>query len=217
MSAAAARPVVFIVDDDDAVRDSLTLLLGLRGYATRSFAGGEEFLAAIHPHSRGCVLLDLRMPGVDGLSVQAELPARGISLPVVILTAHGDVANARAALKAGAFDFLEKPIDDALLNTTIEAALARDAETRVEADRQVAPRNQVARLTPREYQVLQLVVNGRHNREIAVELGISPRTVEVYKARVMDKLQVDRLPELIRLALELNLTSNNELRESPKG
>jgi RNA polymerase sigma factor (sigma-70 family) len=211
-----ATGTVFIVDDDAAVRDSLSLLLGLRGYKTRSFARGEDFLATMDPAARGCVLLDLRMPDVDGIAVQAVLAARGITLPVIILTAHGDVASARAALKGGAFDFLEKPIDDTLLLRTIDAALGRDASARIESERSDALRRQVARLTPRERQVLAAVIDGRHNREIAAELGISPRTVEVYKARLMDKLQIDRLPELIRLALEFQLMEDPAIRDSRK-
>ena len=200
-------PVVFIVDDDDAVRDSLGLLLGLRGYATRGFARSKDFLSVVDRSARGCILLDLRIPDMDGLEVQAELAAREIKVPIIILTAHGDVATTRAALKAGAFDFLEKPIDDSLLRATIEAALTRDLETRNRADQQTVLQAKLARLTPREREVLDLVVHGRHNREIAAELSISPRTVEVYKARVMDKLQVDRLPDLIRIALDLDPSS----------
>jgi RNA polymerase sigma factor (sigma-70 family) len=208
---------VFIVDDDAAVRDSLSLLLGMRGYKTRSFVRGEHFLAAIDPAACGCVLLDLRMPSVDGIEVQAALAARGIALPIIILTAHGDVASARTTLKGGAFDFLEKPIDDTLLMATIDAALGRDASARIEGERSDALRRRVARLTPRERQVLGAVIDGRHNREIAADLGISPRTVEVYKARLMDKLQIDRLPELIRLALELRLSDEPLIRDARKG
>ena len=208
---------VFIVDDDVAVRDSLSLLLGLRGFKTRSFGRGEDFLAAIDPAACGCVLLDLRMPSVDGIEVQAALAARGIALPIIILTAHGDVASARTTLKGGAFDFLEKPIDDTLLMATIDAALGRDASARIEGERSDALRRRVARLTPRERQVLGAVIDGRHNREIAADLGISPRTVEVYKARLMDKLQIDRLPELIRLALELRLSDEPLIRDARKG
>jgi RNA polymerase sigma factor (sigma-70 family) len=211
-----AAGTVFIVDDDAAVRDSLSLLLGLRGYKTRSFARGEDFLATMDPAARGCVLLDLRMPDVDGIAVQAALAALGITLPVIILTAHGDVASARAALKGGAFDFLEKPIDDTLLLRTSDAALGRDASARIESERSDALRRRVARLTPRERQVLAAVIDGRHNREIAANLGISPRTVEVYKARLMDKLQIDRLPELIRLALEFQLMEDPGIRDSRK-
>lgn len=207
MSIATPGPVVFIVDDNDAVRDSLGLLLGLRGYSARGYANGKALLSSVDRSARGCILLDLRMPDMDGLEVQAELAARGIKVPIIIMTAHGDVASARAALKAGAFDFLEKPIDDSLLSATIEAALTRDLETSNRADQQTVLQAKLARLTPREREVLHLVVHGRHNREIAAELSISPRTVEVYKARVMDKLQVDRLPDLIRIALDLDLSS----------
>jgi RNA polymerase sigma factor (sigma-70 family) len=201
---------VFIVDDDDAVRDSLGLLLGLRGYSTRGFASGKDLLSSVDRSARGCILLDLRMPDMDGLEVQAELAAREIKVPIIIMTAHGDVAAARATLKAGAFDFLEKPIDDALLRTTIDAALTHDLEAHNRADQQTVLQARLARLTPREREVLELVVHGRHNREIAAELSISPRTVEVYKARVMDKLQVDRLPDLIRIALGLDLSSGRD-------
>lgn len=207
MSSATPGPVVFIVDDDDAVRDSLGLLLGLRGYETRGFARSKDFLSVVDRNARGCILLDLRIPDMDGLEVQAELAAREIKVPIIILTAHGDVATARAALKAGAFDFLEKPIDDDLLRATIGAALTRDLEARNRAEQQTELQARLDRLTPREREVLELVVHGRHNREIAAELSISPRTVEVYKARVMDKLQVDRLPDLIRIALGLDLST----------
>jgi FixJ family two-component response regulator len=209
MSNAPSGPVIFIVDDDDAVRDSLALLLGLRGYATRSFARGEDFLAAIDGSAGGCILLDLRLPGIDGLAVQTELAAREIRLPIIMLTAHGDAATARAALKSGAFDFLEKPIDDAALRSIIEAALVRDHDVRDRAGRWAAWQSKLARLTPREHEVLDFIVQGRHNREIAAALGISPRTIEVYKARIMDKPQVDRLPDLIRIVLDLEASSRN--------
>ena len=214
VSATAQGLAVFVVDDDFAVRDSLALLLGLRGFATRCYANGEAFLAAVDTRARGCVLLDYRMPDIDGLAVQSALAARGVALPIVFLTAHGDVATARAALKAGAFDFVEKPIDDAVLIATIEAAFARDTQGRAREERRSAFEARLARLTARERDVLELVVLGRHNREIAAQLGISPRTVEVHKARIMDKLQVDRLPELIRLALEFDLMAQSPPRSS---
>jgi len=195
------RPEVTIVDDDAGVRDSLSLLLGLHGYAVRAYASGEALLEAVRDDWRGCLLIDLRMPGMDGLALQAALAQRGIALPVIILTAHGDAANARAALKAGAFDFLEKPVDDTLLIEMIEAATRVEAETHAATTERAQVERRMQRLTPRERQVFDLVVAGRHNREIAAALTISPRTVEVYKARMMDKLQVDRLPDLIRLSL----------------
>ncbi len=205
MTTTAMIPTVHIVDDDSAVRESLALLLGLRGYATRRYASAEEFLEGVKPGTPGCVLLDLRMPGMSGLEAQAELAARSIRMPIIILTAHGDVASARQALKNGAFDFLEKPVDDKALSATIDAALSADAEIQQRAGRTAAVKAQLERLTPRERQVLEAVVAGRHNREIAVDLDISVRTVEVYKARIMDKLQVDRLPDLIRIALDFEL------------
>lgn len=198
----STRGSVTIVDDDAAVRDSLGLLLSLHGFAVRAFASGDAFLAVADAGWLGCVLLDLRMPGASGADVQRELAARGIAVPLIVLTAHGDATAARNALKAGAFDFLEKPVDERLLLATLDAAAIDAAARREISIRQAASRARIDRLTPRERDVLALVVAGRHNREIAAALGISPRTVEVYKARLMDKLAVDRLPELIRLALD---------------
>ena len=200
-----STPTVFIVDDDDAVRDSLALLLGLQGYRTQAYGAAEDFLDQIDEGIRGCMLLDLRLPGMNGLELQAALATRKIALPILILTAHGDIATARHALKAGAFDFIEKPIDPERLIPAIEAAFAADATVREDVARRVGFERKLERLTTRERQVLEFVVSGRHNREIAADLGISPRTVEVYKARMMQKLQVERLPDLIRIALDLDL------------
>ena len=206
MTESMPPPAVYIVDDDTGVRDSVGILLRLHGYAPVSFAAGEDFLAAIDKdelRTGGVILLDLRLPGISGAQVQTELAARGIRWPIVMLTAHGDVTSARNALKAGASDFIEKPIQESVLL----AALAHGASQQRAADSDVARKADVerrlARLTPREREVLAMVVEGRHNREVAQVLGISPRTVEVYKARVMDKLDVDRLPDLIRLTLSL--------------
>ena len=199
-----SRAVVYIVDDDDGVRDSLQILLRLHGYAATSFASGEAFVASLDtPSARngGVVLLDLRLPGMSGAQVQAELAARKLPWPVVILTAHGDVASARNALKAGASDFIEKPIQESVLLAAIEHGVAQQREAETGAMRKADFERRLARLTPREREVLAMIVEGRHNREVAQVLGISPRTVEVYKARVMDKLDVERLPDLIRLTL----------------
>jgi RNA polymerase sigma factor (sigma-70 family) len=195
-------PTVFIVDDDAAVRDSLAMLLELKGFRTRTFAAAEAFLGEYRPELPGCVVLDLRMPGMTGLELQAELAQRGAKLPVIVITAHGDVATTRVALKGGAIDFIEKPIDDEVLVAAIGVALDRDARERAEAQTSASVAERLARLTGREREVLVLVADGKHNREIAAELGISPRTVEVYKARLMEKLQVRRLPDLVRLVLE---------------
>lgn len=214
MNTTALIPTVHIVDDDSAVRESLALLLGLRGYATRRHASAEEFIDSVKAGAPGCVLLDLRMPGMSGLEAQTELASRSIHMPVIILTAHGDVASARQALKSGAFDFLEKPVDDKALSATIDAALNADAERQQRAGRRAAVKAQLERLTRRERQVLESVVAGRHNREIAAELDISVRTVEVYKARIMDKLQIERLPDLIRMSIELGLGKAPEPAEA---
>jgi RNA polymerase sigma factor (sigma-70 family) len=195
---------VFIVDDDTAVCDSLALLLGLRGFNTRTFPSGEAFLRSLDASWRGCLLLDLRMSEMSGLELQATLAERGIALPVIIVTAHGDVATTRQALKGGAFDFVEKPIDADHLLAIIEKAMASDEATQKRLAESEALRRRLDRLTDRERQVFELVVAGRHNREIAAELGISARTIEVYKARMMQKLQVERLPDLIRLANNLH-------------
>jgi two-component system, LuxR family, response regulator FixJ len=202
---AAKGPTVFVVDDDDAVRDSLALLLGLQGYCPQAYGSAEAFLDQVDESIRGCVLLDLRLPGMTGLELQTALAARKIAIPILILTAHGDIATARHALKAGAFDFIEKPIDPQRLVPAIEAALAADARAGEDIARRAGLRRKLDQLTTRERQVLEFVVSGRHNREIAADLGISPRTVEVYKARMMQKLQVERLPDLIRIALDLDL------------
>ncbi len=195
-------PTVFIVDDDAGVRDSLAMLLELKGFRTRKFPAAEAFLDEYRPELPGCVVLDLRMPGMSGLDLQAELGRRGLRVPVIVVTAHGDVATTRTALKDGAVDFIEKPIDDEALLAAVAAALERDARDRAEASVASDISDRMARLTGREHDVLTRVADGKHNREIAAELGISPRTVEVYKSRLMEKLQVRRVPELVRLVLE---------------
>jgi RNA polymerase sigma factor (sigma-70 family) len=202
---APRRPLVAIVDDDEAVRDSLTLLLRLHGCDVRGFASGETFLEWAGTEPIDCVLLDLRMSGLSGLDVQVTLARRGLDYPLIVVTAHGDVATTRAALKAGAFDFIEKPFDDEHLLQTIRAASDASEKRRSRAEREARFAQSLARLTPREREVLDHVLAGRHNREIAALLAISPRTVEVYKARLMDKLDVERLPDLIRLALDMGL------------
>jgi len=196
-------PIITIVDDDEAVRDSLSLLLNFRGWRTRAFASGEECLAAWRPEWRGCLLLDLRMGGMDGLAVQQALSERGSRLPVVFLTGHGDIAHARTALKGGAVDFLEKPYAEDVLLEAVHEAVARDARQHAAHSRSSEIAARIERLTERERQVMELVVAGKPNREIASLLVISPRTVEVFKARMMEKMQARSLPELVRMCLEV--------------
>lgn len=196
------EPTVHIVDDDNSVRDSLSLLLKFRGFRVREFASAEDFLEAWKPDWRGCLLLDLRMTGMDGLALQQVLTDQGSRLPIVFLTGHGDIAQARTALKAGAVDFLEKPIDHEALFTSISEALLKDNQLQVEEQRLADLEARINRLSERERQVMERVVAGHHNREIAAELEISPRTVEVFKARMMEKMQARSVPELVKLALE---------------
>ena len=191
---------VFLIDDDPGVRDALTLLLSLKGMSTQPFATADTFIQAYHPERAGCVLTDLRMPGMTGLELQAALAERHIDVPLVVLTAHGDVATARAALKNGAFDFLEKPVDDDLLVEVLRNALRVDRERRAASSSRSAADRRLERLTGREREILALLAAGHQNREIAAQLSISPRTVEVHKARIMEKLQCHSLAELIRMS-----------------
>jgi FixJ family two-component response regulator len=192
---------VYIVDDDQSVRDALGLMLSVRGYRTALFADAQSFLEGYTPDWRGCLLLDLRMPGMDGLALQQRLHEIGCDMPVVVVTGHGDVESARTAFRSRAVDFLEKPLDHKRLIVAINEAFDRQsAHAGLEAqDREIA--RLVGTLTPREREIMQLVVVGRHNRDIAADLHISVRTVEVHKARVMQKLQVASIPDLVRFSL----------------
>lgn len=193
---------VYIVDDDAAVRDALGLLLSLNGYRTAFFADAEAFLQGWSPALRGCMLLDIRMPGMDGLTLQKTLRERGCRLPVLVITGHGDVDSAREAFRAQAVDFLEKPLQEAQLVRAIEEAFGRQASDVRASPAQADYARRHARLTPREGEVMALVVAGRHNREIACDLGISVRTVEVHKARMMEKLQAASVADLVRQHLQ---------------
>jgi len=193
----AAALTVYIVDDDASVRDSLALMLGLAGYSTALYADAEAFLAAWHKDWAGCVVADLRLPGKSGLELQAELRARGAALPVIIMTAHGDVPSARTAFQAQAVDFLEKPFDHAQLRGAIDTAFSREG-ARLERTGDAA---KLASLTQREREVLEHAAKGLHAKEIGAALGISPRTVEVHKTRIMEKLGARNVAELVRFAL----------------
>ncbi|ABD70792.1 two component transcriptional regulator, LuxR family [Rhodoferax ferrireducens T118] len=193
------KETVFIVDDDASIRDSLSLLLSLRGYATALFANAEDFLAALQPDWRGCVVVDIRMPGMSGLELQRCLRERGPSLPVIVITAHGDVAAARQAFLADAVDFIEKPFDGKQLLGAIENALSGFRALDIAQARAAFTKPTLGQLSIREREVMTLMVKGLHNRRIAETLGISPRTVEVHKARVMEKLGAQNIVDLVRL------------------
>jgi len=194
---------VFIIDDDPSIRDALGLLLGLHGFRTAFYADAASFLGAWQPAWCGCLIIDIRMPGMDGLALQRRLLEEGCTIPTIVITGHGDVASAREAFRASAIDFLEKPIDEARLVAAIGEAFARQAETRGDREQKERIARRLSVLTPREREVMELVVAGRHNRAIAEELGISVRTVEVHKARMLAKLDVDGVPQLVRLRLGL--------------
>ena len=197
-----AEPLtVYVVDDDAAVRDSIALMLGLAGYRTSVFADAEAFLAAWKADWAGCVVADVRLPGMSGVELQATLRGRGAALPFVVITAHGDVATARAAFKSQALDFLEKPFDESHLRKAIDTAFALEERRIQRRDGRRADAARLERLTAREREVLEHAARGLHAKEIAVALGISPRTVEVHKTRIMEKLGVRNVAELVRFAL----------------
>ena len=182
---------VFIVDDDTSVRESLSLLLSMRGLSTQSFGSAEDFLEAFQPSWRGCLVLDIRMPGMSGLELQQHLQQRGCTLPIIIVTGHGDVAAARQAFKARAFDFIEKPWSVDQLAESIQQALSEQREVSWRQDR-------LQQLTVREREIVQWITKGLHSREIGEQLGISPRTVETHRAHIMNKLQVKNAIELVQ-------------------
>ncbi len=196
-------PVVFVVDDEPAVRDSLNALLGTYGFAVESFASGRELLDRVESGPAGCVVADVRMPGISGIDLQRELVRRNIPLPVVIITGHGDVPMAVESLKAGAVDFIEKPIDDDRLVKSIRAALDQDRTAREQGEETARAAQRVATLTQREAQVMDLIVVGYSNNAIAEKLGISARTVEHYRANIMQKMQAASLAQLVRMTIRL--------------
>lgn len=205
----AERLTVFIVDDDASVRDSIALMLALAGYRTSVFADAEAFLAAWREDWAGCVIADVKLPGQSGVELQDTLRNRGISLPFVIITAHGDVPTARAAFRSQAVDFLEKPFDHLQLCAAIETAFALEARRIQRHESQRADAEKLGRLTTRERDVLEHAARGLHAKEIAAALGISPRTVEVHKTRIMEKLNVRNVAELVRFAIAATSTDRD--------
>ena len=198
------RPAtVFIVDDDDAVRSSLRLLLKSVGLQATAFPSARDYLAAWDPDQPGCLVLDVRMPGMSGLELQEELNRRGAIVPVIFITGHGDIPMAVEAMQHGAFDFLQKPFRDQDLIDRIQKATERDAANRAQLREKEQIRIRYESLTPREREVLTLVTAGKANKVMAGDLGVSQRTVEIHRARVMEKMHAASLAQLVRMVMDL--------------
>jgi len=194
---------VHVIDDDAGVRDALRFLFESAGLPVRSYDSALAFIDQIGPHGAGCVLTDVRMPGVDGISLLRRLAELGLDLPVIVMTGHAEVPLAVQALKEGAVDFIEKPFDDDRLLTAVQAALEAGRRRRQEAAELDAISARLANLTPREREVLVGLVAGHPNKTIAYDLGTSPRTIEVHRARVMEKMQARSLADLVRMVLAI--------------
>ncbi len=198
-----ARPTIFIVDDDAAVRDALKLLLRSVGQAVETFGSAQEFLDAYSEDRPGCLVLDIRMPGMSGLELQQKLNEKHSILPIIFITGHGDVPMAVEAMQAGAVDFIQKPFRDQDLIDRINQALEKDSSNRAALGERNDIRRRLDTLTPREREVLDLVVHGKANKVIAGDLKLSQRTVEIHRARVMEKMQASSLAHLVRMVLEV--------------
>jgi FixJ family two-component response regulator len=201
-AAEAAQPgpaQVLVVDDDASVRTALSRLLGLSGYAVTAFPSGESFLAEHDPHTYGCIILDVAMPGLNGLGLQHALEQRGNEMPIIFLTGQADVPMCAQAMRRGAFDFLTKPVDDAVLFATVARALQRDAALLSARAQREATESRLATLTAREREVLNHVIAGRLNKQIAAELGTAEKTIKVHRARGMEKMRVRSVAELVRI------------------
>jgi two-component system, LuxR family, response regulator FixJ len=198
-----ATPTVFVVDDDEGVRNSLRFLLKSVGLNTRAMASAREFLEAFKQNQAGCLVLDVRMPGMSGIELQQQLNLRGATIPVIFITGHGDIPMAVEAMQHGAFDFLQKPFRDQDLIDRIQRALERDSRNRNALAQHASIRERFESLTPREREVLALMTRGKPNKVMAAELGVSQRTVEIHRARVMEKSGASSLAQLVRMVMDL--------------
>jgi len=194
---------VMVVDDDSGVRNAMRILLKSVGLDSVLYASAQEFLAAYQPAQPGCLLLDIRMPGMSGLELQQQLNLRGAVIPVIFMTGHGDVPMAVEAMQQGAFDFLQKPFRDQDLLDRIQKAIAKDAQSRASLGEHERIRAHLQTLTAREREVLDLMTQGKQNKVIAQDLGVSPRTIEIHRARVMEKMNAQSVAELVRMMLDI--------------
>jgi len=195
-------PIVYIVDDDDAIRSALRLLLKSVGLAASTLPSAQEFLASYDPQQPGCLILDVRMPGMSGLELQQQLNISGAIIPVIFITGHGDIPMAVDAMQQGAFDFLQKPFRDQDLIDRIQRALAKDQTGRLELRERTRIKERMESLTVREREVLDLVTSGKPNKIMAADLGVSQRTVEIHRSRVMEKMEASSLAQLVRMVLD---------------
>ena len=194
------NPTIFVIDDDASLRKSLSRLLRSAGYTTEAFASAEEFLARDHYGGIGCLLLDVQMPGLSGMDLQKELNKADYHMPIIFITGHGDIPMSVEAMKDGALDFLTKPFHDKELLQVIEKAIEKDTYVRAEYDEILEIRRRIERLTLRENEILGYIITGMLNKQIAFELGIAEKTVKVHRGRIMEKLCVASVAELVRLA-----------------
>lgn len=199
----ADKPTVFIVDDDEPVRDSLKMLMRSVGLSAETFSGAAEFLEAYDPDRSGCLVLDIRMPGMSGMELQEKLNEIHAILPIIFITGHGDVPMAVKAIQYGAADFIQKPFRDQDLLDRINKAIEQDASNRAQLLETRDIEERLSNLTPREKEVLELIVDGRPNKVIAADLEVSQRTVEIHRARVMDKMRASSLAHLVRMVMRL--------------
>ena len=197
----SSEPTVFVVDDDQAMRNSLKWLIESVGMQVKTYSSADDFLSDFYPGRAGCLLLDVRMPGMSGLELQALLAREDARLPVIIITGHGDIGMAVKAMKSGAVDFIEKPFHDEELLSSIRSALDFDEKERRNRSQRIQIAARMEELTPREHEVMEMVTEGLANKEIAAALGVSSKTVEAHRARVMDKMRASSLAELVRMAL----------------
>lgn len=200
---AAESGLVFIVDDEEAVRDSIALLLRSVGIRSRTFGDAREFLDSYQPSERGCLVLDIRMPRMGGMEVQQELNRRGWGIPVIFVTGHGDVPMAVEAMRAGAVDFLQKPFKDDELIRRVQKALEQDARLREQLSSVEQVRSRFDSLTPREREIAERLADGAANKAIAIDLGLSERTVELHRAHVMQKMEARGLAQLVQMVLQI--------------
>lgn len=199
------NPTVFVVDDDQAIRNSLKWLIETIGIRVETYASADEFIRSYYPGRSGCLLLDIRMPGMNGLELQAYFNQQNIRIPIIVITGHGDVPMSVRAMKAGSVDFIEKPFNDELLLESIRNALEIDSEQRSRQTERAEIAARLGLLTPREHEVMEMVTNGKANKEIAVALGVSAKTIEAHRARVMEKMQATSLAVLVRMVITANV------------